>query len=365
MSATVELVPFGPTIPPSRAVLERVANVLRRGELVALPTETVYGLFARADSAEALERLRHAKGRPHELAFTWHVGDAASLQRFPKLWHAAERLAAKYWPGPLTLVLHGVPKGLELASTGGWTGVRLPSNAATATLLASLDFPVVGTSANRHGSAPLNEAASIAEAFASELALVLDGGPPALKEGSVVLKVGPGAFEVLRSGIIDANALRRVAGLRIGFVCTGNTCRSPMAEALAPDVLARALSVRRERTTDFGFEFRSAGVFAHPGALASPEAIEVMAEIGLDLSEHRSRALDLEEVEQLDRVYALTAGHLDALREALTPALAKRCELLDPHGRDIADPIGGTREDYVRCAADIRRALEARVGEWV
>lgn len=364
MRRAVELAQFGPE-PPSRAVRERVAALLAAGELVALPTETVYGIFARADRVECIHKLRRVKRRPEEKVFTWHVGDVRALERFPAPWHCARRLAEKYWPGPLTLVLHGVPRGLEHASAGGWTGVRLPAFAPTAQLLAELDFPVVGSSANRHGAPPLVEPAAIAEEFAGELALVLDGGTPPLKEGSVVLKLGPGAFELLRPGIIDLAALRRAAGLRIGFVCTGNTCRSPMAEVLAVDVLARALSTPRERTGDFGFEFRSMGVFAQAGTAASREAVAVMAEAGLDLSRHRSTPLDPDLLPALDRVYALTRGHLEALRASIPAAGAERCELLDPQGRDIPDPIGGTREDYERCAASIRLALEARVDEWV
>ncbi|MBI5434930.1 MAG: Sua5/YciO/YrdC/YwlC family protein [Planctomycetes bacterium] len=161
MSAAVETVAFGSGSPPSRALRKRVTSLLAAGELVALPTETVYGIFARADRPEALERLRNVKHRPEEKVFTWHVGDARALARFPHLWHSARRLAEKYWPGPLTLVLHGVPHGLELASAGGWTGVRLPAFAPTAKLLADLDFPVVGSSANRPAGAALVDAAAI------------------------------------------------------------------------------------------------------------------------------------------------------------------------------------------------------------
>jgi tRNA threonylcarbamoyl adenosine modification protein (Sua5/YciO/YrdC/YwlC family) len=365
VSDPVEIAPFTADGQPPRALRKRVAALLAAGELVALPTETVYGLFARADRREALDRLRNVKRRPEERVFTWHVGDAAALERFPGVWNAARRLAAKYWPGPLTLVLHGVPEGLELASSGGWTGVRLPAFAPTARLLAGLEFPVVGSSANRHGAASLITPLEIAREFAGEVALVLDGGAPPLREGSVVLKLGPGAFELLRPGIIDLAQLRKAAGLAIGFVCTGNTCRSPMAQALAADVLARALEVAAPRSAEFGYSFRSMGVLAQEGSPASRHAIEILARAGLDLSGHRSTALDNEVVAGLDRVYALTRGHLEALRAGLSAAEAKRCELLDPEGRDVPDPIGGTLDDYARCAASIRRALEQRVVEWV
>ncbi len=364
MTAPIERIPFGPE-PPPRAVRKRIVQTLSRGDLIALPTETVYGIAARADRSESVERLRAIKRRPNSMGFTWHVADASALDLFPQVSMLARRLAAKYWPGPLTLVLPGVPKGLEAAATGGWTGLRVPAFVATRKLIEELDFPLIATSANRHGQIPLHDAAQIAREFEGEVALVLDGGVPPLKEGSVVLKVGPGSFELLRAGIIGLDQLRRTAGLRIGFVCTGNTCRSPMAEALARDLVAKRLEVSRERVGEFGFDFRSMGISAANGAPAAANAIELLAAEDIDLSEHRSRTFEPELIDDFDRVYALTNSHLEALRAMLPSSRAKQCQLLDTLGRDIADPVGGPLEEYRMCAAEIRAAVQARSLEWV
>ncbi|HEX6884202.1 MAG TPA: L-threonylcarbamoyladenylate synthase, partial [Planctomycetota bacterium] len=214
--------------PPPRALVTRVREVLARGGLCALPTETVYGLAARADRPEALEAMRVLKGRPAELTFTWHVASRAAIEPFEALRPLARRLVERYWPGPLTLVLRGVPPGLEHVAKGGWTGLRLPAHRATGELLAACDFPVVMTSANRHGAAPLTRAEEVAAQFDGALEVVVDGGPARLGEASGVLALGPGRFELLREGLLRLEDLRRTAGLRLAFVCTGNTCRSPM-----------------------------------------------------------------------------------------------------------------------------------------
>jgi len=152
------------------------------------------------------------------------------------------------------------------------------------------------------------------------------------------------------------------AGLRIGFVCTGNTCRSPMAEGLARSLLTRRLG--SEDLAAFGFRILSMGVFAGSGSPASEHAVEALAAQKIDISEHRSQPAVPEIVRELDRVYALTQGHLSSLKKMLPPNRVRHLSLLDPDGEDVSDPIGGTLDDYRRCAEKIRSALEARLDEW-
>ncbi|HVS17542.1 MAG TPA: L-threonylcarbamoyladenylate synthase, partial [Planctomycetota bacterium] len=329
---------------------ERVGTALRAGEVVALPTETVYGLAVRADDAVALERLAQLKQRDPRQPLTWHVGSADALAHFEFPRAMLRRLVQRYWPGPLTLVLRGVPPGLERVASAGWTGVRQPAHAATAGLLAALEFPVVASSANLAGRPPLVSAAEVAAAFGAGLACVVDGGRARLGEGSVVLRLGAGHFDVLRAGIIDVESLRATAGRRVAFVCTGNTCRSPMAEGLARDLVARRLEVAPERLDEFGFHFASMGVMAGPDAPAAAHAVQALAARDVDLSGHRSQPVVPEELADYDVVYTLTHRHLEALQALLPPGRAAHCTTLSPDGRDVPDPIGGSAEDYARTA---------------
>lgn len=351
-------------VPPA-AEVRRVIDALAEGALVGLPTETVYGLAARADLPAAVARLAAIKGRDASQPLTWHVGNNEALARLPSLSAMARRLVTKYWPGPLTLVLPGVASGVECAAKNGWTGVRRPAHTATAALLSAAPFAVVATSANAHGHKPLVDASSVLARFGEDLAFVLDGGTPKLGEASVVLKLGPGAFDVLRPGILDLSALRATAGLRLGFVCTGNTCRSPMAEGLAAALIAHRLRVQVGELDQFGFTVTSMGVFASPGEPVSAHAVSTLREQGIDISEHRASLALAPRIAALDRVFALTRSHLEALSMLLAPGKDSHCELLDPAGRDIADPVGGSRADYERTALQIRRAIEARLDDWV
>jgi protein-tyrosine phosphatase len=349
---------------PDRDLSDRVRAVLQDDGIVAFPTETVYGLAARCDRAAPLERLRELKGRPAELPLTWHVGSPRALQRFERVSPLALRLVARYWPGPLTLVLPGVPRGLEPLTQNGWTGVRLPAHLGTAGILDALAFPVAMTSANRHGAPPATEAGTLAREFGAGVDWILDGGPSRLSEASSVLRLGPGHFELRRPGLFTLEQLRAVAGLRIALVCTGNTCRSPMAEGLARKLLAERLSVRGDEIGQFGFELRSMGVQAAVGQPASKHALAVMKEQGIDLSAHESRAAAAEDSASFDHVYCMTRGHRAALAAALPPGKDQKVELLDPDGRDIPDPIGGTREDYQRTAEALAACLKQRLEEW-
>jgi tRNA threonylcarbamoyl adenosine modification protein (Sua5/YciO/YrdC/YwlC family) len=363
MQRRAELLAWGTHSAP-REQLARVVQALARGELVGLPTETVYGIAARADDAGALAKLAQLKGRDARQPLTWHVAGAAALERLQRVSPMVQRLVARYWPGPLTLVVPGAPRELVAIARDGWIGVRQPAHAATASLLAALDFPVVASSANPHGETPFKTAAQVHEVFGEQLAFVIDGGAPRLGESSVVLKLGPGHFEILRAGILDLAPLRAAAGLKIGFVCTGNTCRSPMAEGIARQRLAQRLQVAPERIAEFGFELRSMGVYAGASSPPSPLAVEVLRTRGIDISAHRSNAAVPEEIARLDRVYAMTRSHLDALRLMLPPGADQHCALLDPQDEDIPDPIGGPKAEYESTAQTIERAIAARLDEW-
>jgi len=352
--------------PPAPELVQRARAALQAGRVCAFPTETVYGLAARADRPEALEELRRLKGRPAELTFTWHVATREHAGAFDELRPLVRRLVARYWPGPLTLVLHGVPPGLEGVAKDGWTGLRLPAHATTTALLAACDFPVVMTSANRHGARPLTRAEEVEREFGAELALVVDGGPARLGEASGVLRLGRGRFELLREGLLRLEDLRRTAGLRLAFVCTGNTCRSPMAEALARTLLAERLGGPHARASlleEFGFEVLSAGVHADSGAPASGGTREALTARGIELGPHRSRPATHELLARMDRIFGLTAGHVEALRATLPPGRHAPLERLDPE-RDIADPIGGGPEVYARSRDEIEHALRQRLDDW-
>lgn len=137
---------------------------------------------------------------------------------------------------------------------------------------------------------------------------------------------------------------------RLVFVCTGNICRSPMAAALA----ARALP---------GVEVSSAGTTSVPGQAASEGSRAVMAEIGLDLSRHRSRSLEDALDDDVDAVVVMTARHRDEVLRRF-PALADRVGLLRPDGADVADPYGASLDVYRATRDEIARAVEARLEEW-
>ena len=198
--------------------VEVAADRLVAGELVAFPTETVYGLGARADDDAAVAKVFAAKGRPTDHPLIVHVSDATEARRFAAEWPPlAERLAAAFWPGPLTLIVRRA-HGLATAAAGGHDtiGLRCPAHPlAHALLVAAARRGVDGVaapSANRFGRISPTTAAHVQAEFGDAIT-VLDGGPCAVGIESAIVDCSRGAPVLLRPGALARDALAAAAGL--------------------------------------------------------------------------------------------------------------------------------------------------------
>jgi protein-tyrosine phosphatase len=151
--------------------------------------------------------------------------------------------------------------------------------------------------------------------------------------------------------------LDRLAGEVYLFVCTGNTCRSPMAEALFRKMLADRLRCREDELIDHGYMVASAGLAAYKGAAASPEAVELLRKDGVDLSGHESQPVTEELLQHCDHIFTMTRSHREALLSAF-PETSGQVRLLSALSQDVSDPMGAGPEEYARCRDVIRQHLE-------
>jgi len=356
-----------------RDVVHRAVQTLAEGGLVAMPTETVYGLAASGLDAEAVQRLLHAKGRKanQPLALGLKSADDA-LDYLPNMVPLARRLARRCWPGPVTLVaddndpdslVQRLPERVRKSVVPeGTLGVRVPAHPMILDVMRMLPGPIVLTSANCSGEADAVDANEVVRQLGNEVALVLDDGPCHYGQPSSVVRVHADRFEVLRDGVVSHVALQRLASMMILFVCTGNTCRSPMAKATMRKHIARRIGCQIDELADRGVIVESAGLAAGEGAPATPEAVSVMRQCGLALEDHLSQPLTEHLVRYADMVFAMTRGHRDTIIQRW-PEAAARVKLLSRDGYDVSDPIGGTREVYLDCAKQIETEIAARAEE--
>ncbi len=199
---------------PDPAVLARAVALLRSGQLVAFPTETVYGLGANALDPSAVARIYEAKGRPSYNPLIVHVADTQAARALVAAWPPqAEQLARRWWPGPLTLVLPRTP-GLSPAVTAGLATValRVPAHPVAHALLKAVGIPLAAPSANRSGEVSPTTASHVERSLGDRVPLVLDGGPTTIGIESTVVDLSGGVPVLLRPGMISREALAKVLG---------------------------------------------------------------------------------------------------------------------------------------------------------
>lgn len=239
------------------------AELLRRGELVAFPTETVYGLGGLASNDDAVRSIFAAKGRPADRPVIVHLGDASQIDEWSSaVPDEARSLAHAFWPGPLTLI---VPRAASVSDviTGGrdTVGLRVPAHPVARALLSAVGDGVAAPSANRYGHVSPTLAEHVLADLDGRIAAVVDGGPSDVGLESTIVEVVPGggsttSVTVLRHGGVPETAVRDVLGRSIedGTGGTGAAARAPgmVQSHYAPEAPVRIVDVATARSSPEG-----------------------------------------------------------------------------------------------------------------
>jgi L-threonylcarbamoyladenylate synthase len=199
---------------PDPKVVQEIVNVLKGEGLVALPTDTVYGLVADIFSEAALERLMDLKARPHDKPIPIFISSIDDLGKIAReVPEAAERLAQRFWPGPLTLILDASAHIPEAITAGtGTVGVRIPNLPLIDLILKALDRPITGTSANKSGGANPVTPKDVLKGLRKQFDLLVDGGETGSSIPSTVLDCTQFPLRIIRRGAVDRATIAALLG---------------------------------------------------------------------------------------------------------------------------------------------------------
>ncbi len=347
---------------PDISKIYEVGEILIKGGLVALPTETVYGIAVDVNTPEAVNRLIEIKNRPQNKPFPIQVYPLKRIYGFtPKAEISPNvyRLIEKFWPGPLTVIF----PSLEPKKFGPKVGIRISAHKVVQEILLRNSLAVYMPSANVSGMPPAKSPDEVLSYFPKGLSvLVISEGVKGIP--STVVDTTQNPWKILREGAITVQQVREIEeSKRIVFVCTGNSCRSVLAE-----YYLKKLLLQREETRSI--EVMSCGVMVVDG-IGGPTSIvvELLRREGIDASKHIRRAINESILMGADLIFVMEQYHEDIILRYL-PFLKNRIYLLGEFvddlgsGVEIPDPIGGSWEVYEEVFAKIKEAVN-RVSQMI
>lgn len=343
-----------------REVIDRSVSELAGGHVVGLPFDTCYALCGLATDEQVGHALRSADAGESAWALASADPESARVLLEP-LSTLQSRLISRLWPGP---VLMRFPDGERLPSlpdavvplVQSPAGLQLlvPESPLCRRVLELLAGPLVcAVSGDRH----IGETAEhLNQRSGTNTGLIVDAGPTLRRYPLTILDVSPDSWKVARPGAVPERTIAEAACCQVLFICSGNTCRSPMAERLFRKLLARGLKCHEEELLKRGFSVRSAGLAAFEGAPASRESVELLHERGIDLSDHQSRRVSANLLLDADYILTMTRMHRETILQSY-PELADRVRTIAPDGADVSDPYGAGIDEYRRCFEQLENYL--------
>ncbi len=356
-----------------RDIVHLIVQALVEGQVVALPAETAYHGIVSGLKPEAVAKLLGLQAIRKDCAPTLFLRSASeALDYAPNLSRVGSRLVDRGWPGPLVLEL-SVDRNKSLANClppsvlqstlqdSQYLALRVAAHEAIRQAMRLMPGPLVAVPLCDAEGQPVCRGDRLAKVCAGEISTLVDDGPTHYGDLATSVRVDENRCQIIHRGVLAGENLHRLGQLVILLICTGNTCRSPMAEALLNSKLRKRFPKLPSEGSQPVF-VTSAGLSAFPGGPASPEAISVMKTRGLSLLDHQSRSVTERGLRHADLILAMTSSHRMAILERF-PEIANKVYLVSGSQQDVSDPFGGAEANYAACADQIDGYLDRWVAQ--